>query len=107
MLRNDNTGILVKTSYVGSIAISLLATYSGMMSHPGSEAVMVAALMLIGVFVLTSLFEVHSSTNIRSSEKTMWTIGLLFTGLIAGLAYLLMGRKRVLGSDDSRSHRFR
>jgi hypothetical protein len=45
------------------------------------------------------LYEIWNSYRIDKNEKIMWTIAFIFMGIlgaIAGIVYLLMGRKRVV-----------
>lgn len=48
------------------------------------------------VFACMVIYEVLQSDKIERSEKIMWTIGMLFFGAIAGIFYLLVGRKNVV-----------
>lgn len=49
------------------------------------------------VFIVLAIVEVQQSKFISKQDKWFWTLGFLFTGLIAGIAYMLYGRKRVIG----------
>jgi type IV secretory pathway component VirB8 len=52
-----------------------------------------------GVFVVSALTEVWRSVRINKNEKIMWTIAFIFMGFlgaIAGIVYLLLGRKRIV-----------
>jgi type IV secretory pathway component VirB8 len=52
-----------------------------------------------GVFVVSALSEVWRSERIDKNEKIMWTIAFVFMGFlgaIAGIVYLLLGRKRTV-----------
>jgi hypothetical protein len=66
---------------------------------PGAEELLIVAVVSNGVFVVSSLIEVWRSVRIDKNEKIMWTIAFVFMGLlgaIAGIVYLLLGRKRIV-----------
>jgi uncharacterized membrane protein HdeD (DUF308 family) len=65
------------------------------MHKPVGEYLLFASLTLGAVFIITAILEVSRSSKISRNEKTMWIMGFLFFTVIAGLLYLLMGRKRV------------
>jgi type IV secretory pathway component VirB8 len=66
---------------------------------PGAEELLIVAVVSNGVFVVSALIEVWRSVRIDKNEKIMWTIAFVFMGLlgaIAGIVYLLLGRKRIV-----------
>jgi hypothetical protein len=42
------------------------------------------------------MFEIWQSGKIERIEKIMWTIAFLFLGGLAGLLYILLGRKHIV-----------
>ena len=66
---------------------------------PGAEQLLIVGMVTTGVFVVAALSEVWRSERIDKNEKIMWTIAFIFMGLLgtmAGIVYLLLGRKRVV-----------
>ena len=66
---------------------------------PGAEQLLIVGMVTNGVFVATALSEVWRSERIDKNEKIMWTIAFIFMGVLgtmAGIVYLLLGRKRVV-----------
>lgn len=66
---------------------------------PGAEQLLIVGMVTNGVFVVTALSEVWRSERIDKNEKIMWTIAFIFIGFlgtIAGIVYLLLGRKRIV-----------
>ncbi|MBK7762491.1 MAG: hypothetical protein IPI46_03860 [Bacteroidetes bacterium] len=51
------------------------------------------------VFMILTVIEVNRSKYIDKQDKLFWTLGLIFMCLFAGMAYMLYGRKRVLGKE--------
>jgi hypothetical protein len=52
-----------------------------------------------GVFIVSALSEVWGSVRINTNEKVMWTIAFIFMGFLgalAGILYVVMGRKRIV-----------
>lgn len=62
---------------------------------PGAETWLLIAVVVSLVFIVSAIYEVATSKRIDGREKTMWTIALIFFSAVAGLIYLLMGRKRI------------
>jgi hypothetical protein len=48
------------------------------------------------IFIVLGFREVISSSRISNNEKWMWCIGFVFMNLVAGLVYVINGRKRVV-----------
>jgi type IV secretory pathway component VirB8 len=66
---------------------------------PGAEELLIVSVVSNGVFVVSALTEVWRSVRINKNEKIMWTIAFIFMGFlgaIAGIVYLLLGRKRIV-----------
>jgi hypothetical protein len=89
---------ILNISFTASILIVLLGSLSKIMHYPYSQPLMIIGLLSLLVFWYVSLSEIKSSTKIDASEKFMWFIGLIFCGSIAGLVYLLSGRKRIINN---------
>ncbi|MBP6557716.1 MAG: hypothetical protein KAX93_00420 [Flavobacterium sp.] len=91
-----NLDKIVTTSFILSFIVTIIGALFKIMHWPGASMLLIIGLLSLAVFVITALYEVHNSKTINSSEKLMWTIGFLFLGSIAGLVYVLIGRKRVI-----------
>ena len=93
-----NLNPVIKTSFILSLlglAINIISvTNKNFRVEGGMLMVLVPQL----VFIVAAGYEVNTSLKIHRSEKTMWIVGFVFTGLIAETAYMLSGRKRVISS---------
>ena len=91
-------GTLVTWSFFISLATSLVGALMKILHLPGAEQLLMVGVVSNGVFVVSALTEVWRSVRIDKNEKIMWTIAFVFMGFlgaIAGIVYLLLGRKRV------------
>ncbi len=70
--------------------------------RPYSDVLLAIGMLALLVFLVSALVEVYQSTRINNAEKWMWFIGLIFLpGIgIAGIFYLLVGRKNVVAKTD-------
>ncbi len=92
-------GTLVTWSFFISLATSLVGALMKILHLPGADQLLIAGIVSNGVFVVTSLYEIWNSYRINKNEKIMWTIAFIFMGIlgvIAGIVYLFIGRKRVV-----------
>jgi hypothetical protein len=79
----------------------LVGAVAKIMHLGGSEWLLGAGMVSTVVFTVMALWEVLTKAPVRGFEKLMWIVGLLFMPLLAGLLYLLVGRKRLLGHSTS------
>ena len=94
-----NLGKIVSWSFFISLVLSLVGALIKILHLPGADQLLMAGIVSNGVFVVSALTEVWRSARIDKNEKIMWTIAFVFMGFlgaIAGIVYLLMGRKRVV-----------
>lgn len=94
-----NLGIVVKWSFVISLVFELVGALMKIMHLPGSDALLIIGMAANGVFIVSALSEVWGSVRINTNEKVMWTIAFIFMGFLgalAGILYVLIGRKRVV-----------
>lgn len=94
-----NLGKIVSWSFFISLALSLVGALMKILHLPGAEQLLMIGLVSNGVFVVSALTEVWRSVRIDKNEKIMWTIAFVFMGFlgaVAGIVYLLLGRKRVV-----------
>jgi hypothetical protein len=94
-----NLGTIVSWSFFISLVLVLLGAFMKILHLPGAEQLLIVGMITNGVFVIAALSEVWRSERIDKNEKIMWTIAFIFMGFlgtIAGIVYLLLGRKRVV-----------
>ena len=90
---------IVSWSFFISLALSLVGALMKILHLPGAEQLLMVGVVSNGVFVVSALTEVWRSVRIDKNEKIMWTIAFIFMGFlgaIAGIVYLLLGRKRIV-----------
>jgi predicted membrane channel-forming protein YqfA (hemolysin III family) len=90
---------IVSWSFFISLALSLVGALMKILHLPGAEQLLMVGVVSNGVFVVSALTEVWRSVRIDKNEKIMWTIAFVFMGFlgaVAGIVYLLLGRKRVV-----------
>lgn len=93
-----NLGKIVTWSFFISLVVSLVGAFMKILHLPGADQLLIIGMVSNGVFVVSALSEVWRSERIDKNEKIMWTIAFVFMGFlgaIAGIVYLLLGRKRV------------
>ena len=94
-----NLGRIVTWSFFISLVLVLVGAFMKILHLPGAEQLLIVGMVTNGVFVVSALSEVWRSERIDKNEKIMWTIAFIFIGFlgtIAGIVYLLFGRKRVV-----------
>ena len=94
-----NLGTIVTWSFFISLVLVLVGAFMKILHLPGAEHLLIVGMVTNGVFVVAALSEVWRSERIDKNEKIMWTIAFIFMGFLgtmAGIVYLLLGRKRVV-----------
>ena len=94
-----NLGRIVTWSFFISLVLVLVGAFMKILHLPGAEQLLIVGMVTNGVFVVSALSEVWRSERIDKNEKIMWTIAFIFMGVLgtmAGIVYLLLGRKRVV-----------
>lgn len=91
-----NTGIIVKTSFFASILLTIVGAYFKITHTADGETWLIISLISWAVFVVAAVYEVASSRTINRSEKMTWIFALILLSSIAGIVYLLVGRKRIV-----------
>ncbi|MHA8090067.1 GldL-related protein [Aquirufa antheringensis] len=94
-----NLGIVVKWSFVISLVLELVGALMKIMHLPGADALLIIGMVANGAFIVSALSEVWGSVRINTNEKVMWTIAFIFMGFlgaIAGILYVVIGRKRIV-----------
>lgn len=89
------TGTIVITSFIVGFILNLLGAYLKINHTVGADTWLTIGVVASVIFVVTAIYEVRTSERINHTEKTMWTIAFIFFSILAGLVYLLIGRKRI------------
>lgn len=80
--------------------IALLITIAGAImkiTHMnGAHILLLFGILSTLCYVVIGICEVNISKRITQSEKIMWTSAFIFLNFLAGLLYLLNGRKRIV-----------
>jgi hypothetical protein len=87
---------LLYAAFIIGILVTILGAYRKILHYSGSETYLVIGLFAWMLFIAIAVYEVASSRRINGTEKTMWILSLLFFSGIAGIVYVLIGRKRVV-----------
>jgi hypothetical protein len=91
---------ILNISFTSSIVVVIVGALFKIMHFPFAQPFLIAGVLAMVVFWFVAMYEIKSSTKIDASEKFMWFIGLIFCGSIAGLVYLLSGRKRIINNNQ-------
>lgn len=94
-----NLVTVVKWSFVISLVFELVGALLKILHFPGADILLISGMVANGVFIVSALSEVWGSSRIDKNEKVMWTIAFIFMGFlgaIAGILYVVMGRKRIV-----------
>lgn len=94
-----NQGIVVKWSLVFSFVFGNVGGLMKILHLPGGDILLIIGILAYGIFIVSALSEVWGSVRINTNIKIMWTIAFIFMGFLgalAGILYVLIGRKRVV-----------
>ncbi len=92
-------GTIVTTSFIVSFILTLVGAYQKIIHAEGADTWLIIGLIASLVFIVTAIYEVRTSKRIDHPEKTMWTLAFIFFSSIAGLIYILIGRKRIAANS--------
>ena len=92
------TDHVLKISFFISVIGILFGAVLKIMHSPFADLLLELSFAFYLVFAVLALYEVYQSNKIETTEKIMWTIGLLFLGSIVGILYLVAGRKRIVNN---------
>lgn len=88
--------LLVVLYLISAFAVIAGAVMKIMHYSAGDVLLMINFFTIVG-FMLLAGYEVMRSKQIQTVEKVMWLVGFVFLLSIAGLLYLAMRRKVVIG----------
>lgn len=94
-----NQGIVVKWSLVFSFVFGNAGALMKILHLQGGDILLIIGILAYGIFIFSALSEVWGSVRINTNIKIMWTIAFIFLGFLgalAGILYVLIGRKRVV-----------
>lgn len=81
---NQKFNIALKLSFAVSFILAL-----------ASFVFLIASIIASVVFIILAIYGVTQSSRFSRNEKFMWTIAFIFFSGIAGVVYLMLGRKRL------------
>ena len=83
--------------YIVSFVTTVVGAYFKIVHSNLSDTFLTLGILAAVAYIYVALREIWKS-NIPHHEKIQWTLGFLFINSIAGLVYLISGRKKVLNS---------
>ena len=92
-------GTIVTTSFIISFILTFIGAYLKITHSEEADTWLSIGILSSIVFILTAIYEVRTSKRIDHTEKTMWTLSFIFFSSIAGLIYILIGRKRIASNS--------
>jgi hypothetical protein len=79
-----------------SFAFQFMGPLFKIMHLPIAEELLIIGIISHYLVAILAMFEIWQSGKIERIEKIMWTVAFLFLGGLAGLLYILVGRKRIV-----------
>lgn len=86
---------LLHLSFSVGLGISVYAILLGLAGLQAGVVILALSSITTLVFLIMILVEVLGSTRINRSEKVVWTVSIILFHYLAGLVYLLRGRRHV------------
>ena len=80
---------LVPVSYFIGTAGIVAGAVLKIMHYPFAGVVLGLGLIGTLVFIISALVEIYTSARIQPSTKKMYTLGLILSGTLVGLVYVL------------------
>jgi len=84
-----------KTAFLLSFLFSAIGAMMKITHTDGYNIFLVLGILATILFMAIGIYEVNKSAKIGNSEKVMWTIAFLVLNFLAGLLYLISGRRRI------------
>lgn len=94
---------ILHLSFSIGFGISLYAAFIELAGLPKDVVLLALSGTTTLIFLLMVLSEVFGSTRIKRSEKVVWTISIILFNYLAGLVYLLRGRRHVASEFSGRA----
>ena len=89
---------LLKISFFISLIGILIGSFLKITHSPSADIILEFSMLLYLVFAALVIYEVYQSNKIETTEKIMWSVGVIFLGSIAGILYLATRRKRIVNN---------
>jgi hypothetical protein len=93
------TGLIVNWSFFFGLLITFLGALMKLMHWANADTLLIIGVLIWLIFIVTALYEVNTSTRITRTAKLMWTVAFILMAGIAGIVYVLAGRKMVAGAS--------
>lgn len=87
---------VIYVSFAIGFSFLLISAIFRISHWQGAQTLFTGGLVATIVYMVVALYEVFRSTRINKPEKIMWTICIILLSPIAGLVYMLSGRKRII-----------
>ena len=88
-------GTIITLSLIISFILNFLGVYLKITHSADADKFLIAGIIASIVFLVTAIYEVRTSKRINYTEKNLWTLAFIFFSSIAGLIYILIGRRRI------------
>lgn len=95
-----NKGITITVSFILYLIVAITAIFSKQNQWTGTDAITGFGSLVCIIFVVLSFIEILNARSISRNEKLMWIVGVILLTPIAGLIYILSGRKRILRNEE-------
>jgi hypothetical protein len=103
-IKNESMKKYRKIVIISSYVISLISSFISVLirTNQSDDVLLINIIICVSgvIFIGVSLYEILSSTQIRTIEKIVWTICIILLNPFSGLFYLLGGRKRIIAVQD-------
>ncbi|OLY90837.1 Phospholipase_D-nuclease N-terminal [Cnuella takakiae] len=94
-----NKRTLLAVLFLANIVAVVTGAYFKITHQGYGDSILIVSFGLSLAFVVLALTEVFASRRIDTTQKLMWTVGLIFFHTIAALVYLLAGRRHVIDAS--------
>ena len=86
---------MIRIAFLLGSGMIIIGAWAKIVHLPYANVLLGIGLAAIILSTVLSLYEIHSSSRIKTLEKVVWTLGFVLMNWITGLVYILAGRKRV------------
>ena len=91
-----NISSLFKPAFFGSLLFGFVGVLLKFLHVQGVDIILILSAIFTVVYVVSAIYEIHSSSRIQMNEKLMWTCAFILLSMVAGLVYYFMGRRRIM-----------
>lgn len=85
-------------------AFIMISAYLKLKHAQSAEFFIDITLVLWGTFIVLAIIDIFNSRNLRSNERWMYAIAVLFLGWLGGLLYLLRPERKTFVDNMRESH---